>query len=347
MKVSARQVSALLERPGPKLRAALMYGPDQGLVRERADRMARAIVEDLTDPFRVSDLSAANIKDNPARLLDEAAALSMTNGARIVRVRGANEKQVSLFTALFETKQSLSLVIAEAGELRPRSPLRILFEECDHAVAIGCYLDDTSGIDDLIRDLCQTHNLTITPDARRYLVDNLGSDRLVSRSELDKLVLYLGQSRQVTESDVSAVVGDNGAATMHGFAVAVADGDHCQVTRALARLSLQGVTSVQALRGALHHLHRLHLIAIRVASGESVARAVNSLRPPVHFTARSAVQRQALAWSDIKLRRAMSTLLDAEIDCKSRGNLSTVIANMAFLRVANAAQRLKTRGLTH
>lgn len=342
MKVTARQVNILLEKPEPKLRAALMYGPDQGLVRERADRMSRAIVEDLTDPFRVSDLSAANIKDNPARLLDEAAALSMTSGARIVRVRDANEKQVPLFTALFETKQPLSLVIAEAGDLRPRSPLRILFEECDHAVAIGCYLDDASGIDNLIQDICQTHNLTITPDARRYLVNNLGSDRLVSRSELDKLVLYLGQSRQITESDVSAVVGDNGEATMNGFALAVAEGDHRQVTRALARLALEGVTSVQALRGALHHLYRLHLIAIRVASGENVARAVSSLRPPVHFTTRIAVQRQALAWSDIKLQRAMSILLDAEIDCKSRGNLSTVIANMAFLRVANAAQRLKT-----
>ena len=165
MKVTARQVNILLEKPEPKLRAALMYGPDQGLVRERADRMSRAIVEDLTDPFRVSDLSAANIKDNPARLLDEAAALSMTSGARIVRVRGANEKQVPLFTALFETKQPLSLVIAEAGDLRPRSPLRILFEECDHAVAIGCYLDDASGIDNLIQNICQTHNLTITPDA--------------------------------------------------------------------------------------------------------------------------------------------------------------------------------------
>ena len=342
MKVTARQVNILLEKPEPTLRAALMYGPDQGLVRERADRISRAIVEDLTDPFRVSDLSAANIKDNPARLLDEAAALSMTSGARIVRVRGANEKQVPLFTALFETKQPLSLVIAEAGDLRPRSPLRILFEECDHAVAIGCYLDDASGIDNLIQDICQTHNLTITPDARRYLVNNLGSDRLVSRSELDKLVLYLGQSRQITEPDVSAVVGDNGEATMNGFALAVAEGDHRQVTRALARLALEGVTSVQALRGALHHLYRLHLIAIRVASGENVARAVSSLRPPVHFTTRIAVQRQALAWSDIKLQRAMRILLDAEIDCKSRGNLSTVIANMAFLRVANAAQRLKT-----
>ena len=66
MKVATRNIDALLEKPGPNLRAALLYGPDRGLVRERADRLARAVVEDLADPFRVSDLSAADIKHNPA-----------------------------------------------------------------------------------------------------------------------------------------------------------------------------------------------------------------------------------------------------------------------------------------
>ncbi|SVE61097.1 uncharacterized protein METZ01_LOCUS513951, partial [marine metagenome] len=164
MKVVARNVDALLEKPGPNLRAALLYGPDQGLVRERADRLARAVVEDLADPFRVSDISATDIKNNPALLLDEAAALSMTSGKRIVRVRGANEDQVEVFTALFSIEEPLSLVIAEAGELRPRSPLRALFEEYSDAAAVGCYLDDASGIDDLIQDICRTHRLTITPD---------------------------------------------------------------------------------------------------------------------------------------------------------------------------------------
>ena len=344
MKVVARNVDALLEKPGPNLRAALLYGPDQGLVRERADRLAGAIVEDLADPFRVSDISAADIKNNPALLLDEAAALSMTSGKRIVRIRGANEDQVEVFTALFSIEEPLSLVIAEAGELRPRSPLRALFEEYSDAAAVGCYLDDASGIDDLIQDICRTHRLTITPDARRHLVDNLGSDRLVSRQELDKLVLYLGESRHVTESDVLALVGDNGETSVSDFALALAEGDHHRVTRALRRLALEGVTSVQAIRGAMRHLHRLHIVATRVTSGQNIAQAIGSLRPPVHFTARSAVRRQVLSWSAPKLRKAMSILLDAEIDCKSKSSsFSTAIANMAFLRIVNAAKRLKTR----
>ncbi|PPR18521.1 MAG: hypothetical protein CFH37_00443 [Alphaproteobacteria bacterium MarineAlpha9_Bin7] len=343
MKIAARQVESLLENPGPNLRAALLYGPDQGLVRERADRIARSIVQDFSDPFRISDLSVANIKDSPDRLLDEAAALSMTSGARIVRVRGVTDEQAPLFSALLDVEQQLSLVIAEAGELRSRSPLRILFEKFEHAAAIACYLDDASGIDHLIDEICQAHNLTITPDARRYLLNNLGSDRLVSRSELDKLALYLGESHQITVSVVSAIVGDNGEATLNGFAMAVAGGNHRQASRALSRLRLEGMTPIQAIRGILRHLHRVHLVTTLVASGESIGRAVSSLRPSVHFSDNKAFQRQALAWPAEKLRRAMNILLDAETECKSRSNIATVIANMAFLRVINAARQLKIR----
>ena len=343
MKIAGRQVESLLENPVPSLRAALLYGPDQGLVRERADRIARSIVKDLSDPFRISDLSATNIKDSPDRLLDEAAALSMTSGARIVRVRGATDEQASLFSALLNVEQQLSLVIAEAGELRSRSPLRILFEKFEHAAAIACYLDDASGLDHLIHEICQAHNLTITPDARRYLLNNLGSDRLVSRSELDKLVLYLGEWHQITSAAVSAVVGDNGQATLNGFAMAVAGGNHQQATRALSRLGLEGMTPIQAIRGALRHLHRIHLVTTLVASGESIGRAVSSLRPPVHFSDNNTFKRQALAWPAGKLRRAMNILLEAETECKSRSSIATVIANMAFLRVINAARQLKIR----
>ena len=344
MKVATRNIDALLEKPGPNLRAALLYGPDRGLVRERADRLARAVVEDLADPFRVSDLSAADIKHNPALLLDEAAALSMTSGKRIVRVRDANEDQVELFDALFTTEETLSLVIAEAGELRPRSRLRTLFEAYDDAAAIGCYLDDMSNINNLIEDICRTHNYTITPEARRHLVVNLGSDRLVSRQELDKLVLYLGDSDSITESDVLAIVGDNGETSVNDFALALAEGDERQVTRALRRLALEGVTSVQAIRGAMRHLQRLHIVVTQVDSGQNIAKALGNLRPPVHFTTRSTVQRQVVSWSARNLQRAMSILLDAEIDCKSQSSsLSTAITNMAFLRIVNAAKQLKTR----
>ena len=50
MKLSAGQIDGFLHRPDPQIRAVLLFGPDAGLVRERADTLARAICPDLHDP---------------------------------------------------------------------------------------------------------------------------------------------------------------------------------------------------------------------------------------------------------------------------------------------------------
>ena len=73
MKISAARAERFVKRPDPKARAVLVYGPDRGLVRERAEALARGVVEDLADPFRVTEMTGAALAADPARLADEAA----------------------------------------------------------------------------------------------------------------------------------------------------------------------------------------------------------------------------------------------------------------------------------
>ena len=91
MKLAAARVAAFLRRPDPEIRAVLFYGPDAGLVRERADAVARTVCPDLRDPFRVAELTAAALAADPARLADEAAQISLMGGRRVVRVREAGD----------------------------------------------------------------------------------------------------------------------------------------------------------------------------------------------------------------------------------------------------------------
>ena len=70
----------------------LIYGPDQGLVRERAEALAATIVDDVRDPFRVLDLSESEYRSDPARLGDEFGALAMLGGRRVIRLRLATER---------------------------------------------------------------------------------------------------------------------------------------------------------------------------------------------------------------------------------------------------------------
>ncbi len=91
MKLKPAQIAAFLKAPTEAAPAALIYGPDEGLVRERSTALAKAVVPDIKDPFLVANLEPAEIREDPARLGDEAAALSMIGGKRVILVAGATD----------------------------------------------------------------------------------------------------------------------------------------------------------------------------------------------------------------------------------------------------------------
>ena len=58
-------------QPPADVKALLIYGPNAGLVRESAKAAVTFAVQDLADAFRLCELQARDIGDDPARLADE------------------------------------------------------------------------------------------------------------------------------------------------------------------------------------------------------------------------------------------------------------------------------------
>src|SRR5260221_9358348 len=141
MKIPPNRLADFLRRPPPEIRGALLYGPDAGLVRERADQLTAAICGDLRDPFRISELTAAIVAADPARLADEVAAMSLVGGRRVVRIRDAGEALTALLAEAFAGSRGDSLIVIEAGDLPARSSLRKLCEATANAGAIACHAD--------------------------------------------------------------------------------------------------------------------------------------------------------------------------------------------------------------
>ncbi len=339
MKIPPRQIEAFLKKPGPDLRAALFFGGDEGLVRERAGRLAASSVEDVADAFCVADLTGQDIIKDSARLADEANALSLTGGARLVRVRGATDGIAEALRFVLDGSACEALIVIEAGPLAPRSALRKLVEGSARAGAIGCYPDEAGDVANVVRETLRDHGLTASNDALGYLAGNLGSDRQVTRGEIEKLALYAADQESVSLEDAQAVIVDSAGLGLDDIAMAAAEGDHTGLDRALAKLLLEGVSPVAVLRAATRHLQRLHHAASLLANGKQPKEAMAALRPPVFFKLAGRFQAQMRWWTPADLGIALERLIEAEIKCKSTGAPSEAICSRALMTIANAANR--------
>ncbi len=340
MKLAARQVAGFLARPDPTVGAILLYGPDRGLVRERSAHLLAKFAADPEDPFSVTELAAEAIKGDPALLADAVGALTLTGERRVVRVRGSDP---GLAAGLAEILEVLApgdaVILVEAGELAPRDKLRRLFEGADNGVALPCYMDEGADLEGAITSILGQHGIQAEPMALAFLVENLGSDRLVTRSELEKLALYKGDDKSpVTLAEVEAGIGDGAPFLLDDAVLAAASGQHRNLDRALGRCHQAGQAPVTVLRAVGRHLQRLHLAASLMLRGESAADAMRRLRPPVFFKQQGVFRGQLGQWSPARLAQALEILVEAEIHCKTTGLPAETVARRALMRIAQAAR---------
>jgi DNA polymerase-3 subunit delta len=338
MNIRPSEVERFVDAPPPSLVAALVFGPDRGLVEERAGRIARAIVPDLSDPFRVADLAEGTLDSDPARLADEAAALSMIGGRRVVRVRGAGNGHTALFARLLDTKPGDALVVAEAGDLNKSASLRKLFTDSPAAAAIACYPDTPRDLADVVRSALKAEGLAIAPDALEVAVSRLGSDRGVTRREIEKLALYAHGGKQVERADIVAIMGDEAEARSEEMCDAAGEGNLRRLDLALERLWASDTSPIALVRAALSHFQRLGLVLAEQARGEPFDGAVRRLRPPVHFSRLQSFRMQAQRWNEEKLLRALDLLLETEALCKTTSVPAEAVFGRAMFNVAAMAR---------
>jgi DNA polymerase-3 subunit delta len=343
MIVKSHEADRYVASPPKALAIALVYGPDAGLVQERTEKLLKSVVPDLTDAFNVADLSEATLLADPARLADEAAAISMMGGRRVVRVRGAGNDLAGLLDSFLDdpvlsSHGGAALVVIEAGDLAKTGALRKVFDDHKTAAAIQCYPDSVRDLGDVVRDALRAEGLSIAPDALEDAVSRLGSDRGVTRREIEKLVLYMQGHKQVGLEDVRAVMGDEAEARSESACDAAGSGDLAKLDRELERLWVSDTQPAQVIRSALGHFQKLLQARESAARGESIDTVMKRLRPPVHFSRATAFKNQAQRWNSDKLGEALDMLLEAEVLTRTTGVPAEAVTGRALMNIAAMAK---------
>ncbi len=337
MKLAYRDIEPFVKAPNPAARVILAYGPDNGLMKERASIMGKTVVEDLSDPFNAITLSTDVLSDDPARLTDEAGAISMMGGDRLIRIEDAGDKVTPLVKTYLENPSESALIILEAGELSPRSSLRKLCESAKNAAAVPCYVEDERDLGRLIRETFQAEGVGIDQDAVTWLAANISGDRQKARNELEKLITYKGHDKTpVSIHDVQACCGEAGALALDDLVYATAGHNTLGALRTFNQLMEEGVSFVVILRSLQTHFRKLHLTKTKAEKGESIESAMKTLSPPIFFKQQNAFKAQVNRWSENGISKVLQKLMALEAQCKQTGAPVETLCSQAVLGISKS-----------
>lgn len=311
----------------------LFYGPDTGLVSERARAAARAFVDDPEDAFQLIRLDGDALADQPSRLVEEATTFGLFGDKRAIWIRPTSRQIASAVAACLDVVLSQTLVVVEAGNLAKTAPLRTACERSSRALALPCYADETRDLGGLVTEMLRGDGLAIDADAREILIESLGGDRLATRREVEKLALYALGRERVRVEDVEAVVSDVSGASGDDAIDAAFAGDLAELEAGLARLSSAGTAPAAIMSIALRHTLSLLAARARLDEGEgldTVLQTWRNMRPG----RRERIARQIQRWTTERLSAALARLQTASLATRQSAALAEVLASDALMRIA-------------
>lgn len=343
MKLKTRDVDRALSRPDPDIQAFVIFGPDSGLVRERAERLAKVLVADPDDPFTVTRLTEEDIKSDPAALADAMASMSLMGTVPLVRVRLSGDL-AAVGTYLTDLEKNAvtaeARLVVEAGDLKKSSKLRKIAEESARFVAAPCYADDARDLIKIADEMFAAESLSLSPDARAMLAPYLEGDRALARGEIEKLILYKGSADQrggapgvIERADIAAISAAGAEAALDQVIEPAFSGDPVAADRAYARALSAGISPVAVLRVLQRRIDQFEVFHGGGGDAGALARAgAPRFGPPA-----DAFKRSARAWKGRRLDQARRLAFDAERSVKRSGAPAEALVGALVLRLARAA----------
>ncbi|MGH6818209.1 MAG: DNA polymerase III subunit delta [Methylovirgula sp.] len=332
--VKASEVERFLKRPPPKIVVYLLFGADAGLVAERAQKIIARSVDDPKDPFQFLRLSGDVLAADPLRLADEANTMPLFGGRRAIAINAQAKSFVAALEPLLAAPPGDCTIVIEAGALKRDAPLRRLCEASPGAAVLECNPDSAKELGELIDTELGAENLEIGPDAKALLVSLLGEDRLTTRSELAKLLLYAHGAGRVTVEHIATIVTAASSLAVDAAVNGAFEGDFAALEEAVKHVFLEGGDYNLLLGTALRHATALHRARLDAEAGRPESGGYGAFRRGATF------DRHVRAWTSERLARAITGLGQAIAKARREPALADMIALRALWAIALAAKKV-------
>lgn len=341
MKLSAREASGYFAKPDAGKTGLLIFGPDAMRIALKRQQVISALIgPNGEEEMRLTRLPSADLRKDPAALIDAMTAQSFFPGPRVAFVEDATDTIAKIIApALEEWRAGDAQIVVTAGQLAAKSSLRKLFESHSNAFAVGIY-DDPPSRAEIEAELARAG--ISAPD--RDVMDDLTAlskdlDPGDFRQTLEKLALYkLNDAAPLNSEDIANCAPSSTEAGLDDVINIVAEARSGEIGPVMRKLQAQGVQPVALCIATLRHFKTLYAAA---SDPGGAAQGIGKLRPPVFGPRRDRMLRQAQGWGIYNLEAALSVIVDTDLKLRSASQHAPAMAlvERCLIRLAMMAKR--------
>jgi DNA polymerase III subunit delta len=335
--VKASEADRALQRADLKATVVLLFGPDSGLAAERAKALAESAVTDASNPFLLVKLDGDSVAGDPARIADEAGTIGMFGGRRAIWIRPTVKNLAPAVEAALAAETGDTLIVVEAGDLTKSNPLRVLCERSPRALAVPCYADEERDLGQVVDDSFRAAGINVSRETKALLVESLGANRLATRSEIDKILLYAHGTGELTVEDIEAIMSDVSALRSDMIVDAAFAGEKAAADDAFQRLLREGTHGSVILGSLLRHALALLPLITDIEAGRPASSVVDSWRG-LHFKRKSSALKHLASFNSADVRSLIDKIQATILETRRMPSMSDTLAARIILEIGTRAK---------
>lgn len=345
------------EVAGRKLRPAYVFIGDEVFFRDQCRNalLEHLVPADLRD-FSLHDIDLSDV--SVAELIDRACTPSLMapfqvffiRGVKNLYGRGSHAAEFAAIEAYVKDPNPDAVLIFVADHLSiPADARRMDMQDKDRYERIRETLGEFCAMVELARveesdgirwiiDQAGKEGVKIEPDAARELIDSLGADMMMVSRELEKLILYAGDRKQITLGDVETLVLAAKQRSLYELTDAISAKDK---PRALAVLDAM-LVSGEGEDAAIGHLYMLartfRQMLVILEKGVRDSRAIwqalwQGFRLPP-FAAEDVIRQARRYKSRGELTRAIKLVARADLALRSNPPSKRLVLEQLIMQLA-------------
>ncbi|HKF23913.1 MAG TPA: DNA polymerase III subunit delta [Candidatus Angelobacter sp.] len=260
------------EVAGRKLRSAYVFIGDEVFFRDQCRQalLEHLVPADLRD-FSLHDLDLSEV--SVAEVINRARTPSLMapfqvffiRGVKNLYTRGSHAEEFAVIEAYLKDPNPDAVLIFIADHISiPADVRRMELQDRDRYERIRETLGEYCGMVELARveesdgmrwiiEHAHEQGVKVEQDAARELMDALGADMMMVSRELEKLILYVGEKKQITLGDVETVVLAAKQRSLYELTDAISAKDKARALAVLDAMLLSG----EGDDAAIGHLYML------------------------------------------------------------------------------------------
>lgn len=334
------QIDKYLKKPEPQIKAFVVYGSNDGLVNEYVKKLVQTVSKDLYDPFSVVYLNGSDVNAEVSTLFAEYSSQSLMGGRRVIVIKDADNNLTKHLKTMFDDSKTDTLVVISSTSLTKKSSLVSLAEERDDMGLIACYEDRDEDIFNTARSMFIENGLTINNEALQLLCARLSNDRKTNLGEIEKLITYMGDKKNVSTEDVQNCISDQSSSSSDDICYFAAAGQSEKALKSFRKMVNEGNEPISIIRSLSYHFNKILTAKGFVEKGETIDKVMYKLTPRVIFFRESSFKKQVAIWPRDRLFSVLELLYKAERDCKTTNMPVEEIVSYTIMQISSAAARL-------